>query len=132
MSGAVELLDPVRGYLGEPRCAVLSTLGSEDAPHQVVVHYLLESDALLINGRADRRWLANLRRDGRASLVIHDAEQPLHWVGIKVAAELWREGEPAVKDAQRLAQRYGEDPAAYRDQQRVTVRLVPQRVYEYG
>jgi hypothetical protein len=53
------LLDPVRQYLREPRCAVLSTTGPDGAPHQVVVHYLLERDALIVNGRADRHWVSS-------------------------------------------------------------------------
>jgi hypothetical protein len=31
-----------------------------------------------------------------------------------------------------LAQRYGEDPSDCADQQRVSFRIVPRRVYEYG
>jgi PPOX class probable F420-dependent enzyme len=125
-------LDPVREYLAVPRCAVLSTIGADGAPHQAVVHYLLDGQALIVNGRADRRWLANLRRDSRVSVVVHDADQPLRWVGIKGSAALLREGGAAVDDAMALARRYGEDPADYQDQQRVSFRIVPGRVYQYG
>jgi PPOX class probable F420-dependent enzyme len=126
------LLDPVRPYLAEPRCAVLSTIEPDGAPHQAVVHYLPEGDALIVNGRADRRWLSNLRRDPRVSVVVHDADQPLHWVGIKGNAELLHTGQMAVEHAMVMARRYCEDPAAYQDQQRVSFRIVPRRVYEYG
>jgi Pyridoxamine 5'-phosphate oxidase len=57
-----ELLAPVRAYL-EARCAVLSTVRSNGAPHQSVVHYLLEDAAILVNGRPKRRWAVNLRED---------------------------------------------------------------------
>jgi PPOX class probable F420-dependent enzyme len=128
------LPDPVRRYLEQPRCAVLSTIAPDGAPHPAVVHYLVEGerDTLIVNGRADRRWVANLRRDPRVSAVIHDADQPLHWVGIKGRAELLRTGGAGVDDAMALARRYGEDPTAYQDQQRVSFRIVPRRVWEYG
>jgi PPOX class probable F420-dependent enzyme len=126
------LLAPVWHYLSEPRCAVLSSVGADGAPHQAVVHYLLEADGLLVNGRPDRRWAANLRRDPRASLVIHDARRPLHWVGIKGSAQPLRDGRPAVDDAMTMARRYDEDPADFEDQERVSFLIRPRRVYEYG
>jgi PPOX class probable F420-dependent enzyme len=126
-----QLLEPVRQYLAAPRCAVLSTLDEDGAPHPAVVHYLLDDDGLIVNGRADRRWLTNLRRDSRVSLVVHDADEPLHWVGIKGRAEMLHEDSAGVEDAMALARRYGEDPAAYRDQKRVSLRILPGRVFEY-
>jgi PPOX class probable F420-dependent enzyme len=123
--------DRVRPYLSVPRCAVLSTIGLDGAPHPAVVHYLVEEDALVINGRVDRRWVVNLRRDGRVSIVVHDQEEPLHWVGIKGVAELLRDGPGAVADAMTLARRYNEDPASFQDQERVSFRVLPQRVDEY-
>lgn len=132
MTEPSELLEPVRQYLTEPRCAVLSTIGRNSAPHSVVLHYLLERDALVVNGGPHRRWPSNLRRDPRVSVVVHDADDPLHWVGLKGAAELVRTGRAAVEDAMTMARRYGEDPAAYRDLERVSFRIVPSAVYEYG
>ncbi len=44
------LLDRVRQYLAAPRCAVVSTIELEGAPHPAVVHYLLERDTLIVNG----------------------------------------------------------------------------------
>ncbi len=127
-----ELLEKARGYLSSPRCAVLSSVDPDGAPHQAVVHYLLARDHLLVNGRSDRAWSSNLRRDPRVSLVVHDVDQPLHWVGLKGIAELSAEGQAAADDAVAMARRYGEDPAGYRAQERVSFRIVPGRVFEYG
>jgi PPOX class probable F420-dependent enzyme len=132
MFDATGLLDPVHEYLAAPRCAVLSTIGQDGAPHQAVVHYLLERDALVVNGRIDRRWSSNLRRDPSVSVVVHDADEPLHWVGIKGRAEVVRTGAEAVEDAMTMARRYGEDPEDYRGQRRISFRILPGRVYEYG
>ena len=80
---------------------------------------------------ADRRWIANLRRDPRVSVVVHDADDPSHWVGIKGTAELLLTGQAAVDDATALARRY-DDPAVFEGQERVGYRIVPRRVYEYS
>ena len=125
-------LESVRAYLDEPRCAVLSTLNPDGRPHQVVVHYRVEDDALLVNGRPDRLWAKNLRRDGRVSFLIPDAANTLHWVGVTGVAEVVREGEPAIRDAMGIAERYGEDPNDYLGHDRVSFRFRPERVLEYG
>jgi PPOX class probable F420-dependent enzyme len=132
MTGPEELLAPVRAYLEAPRCVVISTVGSGGSPHQAVVHYLVEDAAILVNGRPERLWARNLRRDPRISLVVHDAERPLHWVGIKGAVGEVREGQTAVEEAMRMAARYGEDPNDYRDLERVSFLIRPERVFEYG
>jgi PPOX class probable F420-dependent enzyme len=127
-----ELLDPVRQYLSEPRCAVLSTLSPDGAPSQAVVHYLLERDALVVNGRIDRQWTSNLRRDARVSILVHDAERPLHWVGFAGTAKIVSEDSTAVDDAVAIARRYAEDPTPFRSQQRISFRILPHRSYQYG
>jgi PPOX class probable F420-dependent enzyme len=132
MADSDGLLEPHRDYLGAPRCAVLSTLDGEGAPQQAVVHYLLTDDGIVINGRPDRRWTVNLRRDPRLSIVVHDGDQLLHWVGIRGTAEPLSEGRPAVDDAVTMARRYGENPAPYETQERISFRVVPARVYEFG
>jgi pyridoxine/pyridoxamine 5'-phosphate oxidase len=60
--------DSVREFLAAPRCAVLSTLDAHGAPHQTVLHYFLGEDGLVVNGRPDRLWAKNLRRDPRVSV----------------------------------------------------------------
>jgi PPOX class probable F420-dependent enzyme len=124
------VLDAVREYLSDPRCAVLSTVGPDGSPHQVVLHYLLEPDGLVLNGNAGRRWARHLRHGGRVSIVVHDADDYLHWVGIKGRAERLRDGDAAVEDAMTLARRYGEDPEDFRGQERVSFRVIPERVFE--
>jgi PPOX class probable F420-dependent enzyme len=124
------LLAPVRDYLAAPRCAVLATLDARGAPHQTVVHYFLEDAALVVNGRPDRLWVKHLRRDLRVSVVVHDSDDYLHWVGIKGTARVRHEGQEAVQDAMDLARRYDEDPEEFRNLQRVTLEIVPRRVFE--
>lgn len=97
----------------------------------VVVDYLVRDDGLLLNGREDRRWVANLRRNPRATALVHDPHAAQHWVRLAGPVELLREGDAAsVEDAKTMARRYGDDPAQFDGQHRVTWRLVPERVFE--
>jgi PPOX class probable F420-dependent enzyme len=131
MTDGRRLIEPVRNFLSAPRCAVLSTIGTDGAPRQMVVHYLLCEDHLRLNGHRDRRWVANLRRDPRVSLIIHDQVDYLHYVSIRGTATILDEGDTAVAEAMSQAERYDEDPAEFADQPRVRFRIDVERVTEY-
>jgi PPOX class probable F420-dependent enzyme len=122
----------VRAFLAAPRCAVLSTVGPDGAPRQIVIHYLLGDDHVQINGHRERRWVANLRRDPRVSLIVHDQSDYLHYVSIRGRATVLDEGETAVAQAMRQAERYSEDPLAFANQPRVSFRVEVQRLVEYA
>lgn len=124
-------LDSVRPFLEGPNRAVLATLGPTGEPHVVVVDYLALVDTLLLNGRYDRRWVSNLRRDPRATALVHDPRAVGHWVSIGGSVELMSEGDDAsIEDAKTMSRRYGDDPEQFNGQRRVTRHLVPERVFE--
>jgi PPOX class probable F420-dependent enzyme len=129
---ATPLPDPIRTFLAEPRIATIATINPDGSPHQAVVWYGLDGDNVLINSRRERRWPRNLGRDGRISVSVRDLERPNHWVGVKGRAELLHEGDAAVADIQALARRYGDDPAAFAGQDRVSFRIVVASTFEYG
>ena len=131
MTDGQNLIEPVRAFLAAARCAVLSTLGPDGGPRQIVIHYLLDDDHLRINGHRDRRWVANVRRDPRASLIVHDDDDYLHYVSIRGTATLVDEGDRAVAEAMRQAERYGEDPRPFAAQPRVSFRIDVERLSEY-
>jgi PPOX class probable F420-dependent enzyme len=126
------LIDPVRAFLEAPRCAVLSMIGADGAPRQVVIHYLLGDDHLRINGHRKRRWVASLRRDPRMSLIVHDHSNYLHYVSIRGTATILDEGAAAVTEAMRQAERYGEDPGEFAEQPRVSFRINVEHLAEFG
>jgi PPOX class probable F420-dependent enzyme len=125
------LIEPVRQFLSAPRCAVLSTIGPDGAPRQIVIHYTLGKDHIRLNGHRDRRWVANVRRDSRVALIVHDEHDYLHYVSIRGRAALVDAGEDALAEAMSQAERYGEDPADFAGQPRVSFRLDPEHVHEY-
>jgi PPOX class probable F420-dependent enzyme len=131
MTVGTVLIEPVRAFLSAPRCAVLSTIAADGAPRQLVMHYVLGEDHVRINGHRDRRWVANLRRDPRASLVVHDQVHYLHYVSIRGMATVLDEGDTAVAEAMSQAERYGEDPADFAGQPRVSFRIDIERLTEY-
>lgn len=123
-------LAAVRSFLEEKHRAVLATVGPR-GPHLVVVDYLVLDDRILLNGRRDRRWVENLRLDPRASALVHDPADVGHWVSVAGPVELLREGdEQAVEDAKTMSRRYGDDPAQFDGQHRVSWCLLAEQVVE--
>jgi PPOX class probable F420-dependent enzyme len=131
VSDGRRLIEPVRRFLSSPRCAVLSTLGPDGAPRQIVIHYAVDEDHIRLNGHRDRRWVANVRRDPRVALVVHDERDYLHYVSIRGRATVVDQSEEALAEAMSQAERYGEDPAGFAGQPRVSFRVDLEHVHEY-
>jgi PPOX class probable F420-dependent enzyme len=131
MTDSTLLIDQVRPFLAAPRCAVLSTIGADGAPRMIVIHYMLGEDHVRLNGHRDRRWVANVRRDPRVALVVHDDRDYLHYVSIRGRAALLDDGQDALAEAMRQAERYGEDPADFAGQPRVSFRVDVEHIHEY-
>jgi PPOX class probable F420-dependent enzyme len=129
---SLALPEAVLRFLESPRYATISTLLADGSPHQAVVWYGLDGDALVINSRRGRTWPANLARDGRISVAVYDEAHPLHWVGLRGTAEFVRDGDAALDDIQALARRYHGNPASYIGQDRITFRVRVERVFNYG
>lgn len=75
--------------------------------------------------------MAHVRRNPLVSLIVHDERDYLHYVSIRGIAAVLDEGEGAVADAMRQAERYGEDPADFAHQPRLSFRIDPAHVHEY-
>jgi PPOX class probable F420-dependent enzyme len=85
---------------------------------------------IVVNSAEGRDWPRHLRRDGRATISVHDQANPYEFVSIVAALdEDTNEGADDVIDA--LAKKYMDvDSYPYRseDEQRVTFRLRPEKV----
>lgn len=63
--------DPnIAAFLEAPRYGVIATHDAKRAIWQAVVWYAQTDDGILVNARSGRRWLTNLRRDARVSLLV--------------------------------------------------------------
>jgi PPOX class probable F420-dependent enzyme len=72
----------VRELLEGPYPCCLTTLRADGDPYSVVVWCAPEGEAVTVNAVEGNRWLANIRRDPRVSLVVVDTAEILRHVGI--------------------------------------------------
>ncbi len=127
-----------RAFLERPLFAALATIDPDGSPRQAVIWYRLEPDGrILVNSRDGRRWPANLRRDGRASLAITDIDEGERWLGLTGRVdEIDDDVEHARDDIVALAHRYRTEPtassiAAFRSQPRVTFRIAVDGIHDH-
>jgi PPOX class probable F420-dependent enzyme len=131
------LSDHVRRFLEGRLYPVLGTSGADGEPHQAVIWYRLEpDDRILVNSRSPRRWPAELRAGGRASLAFTDLADPMRWVGVQaVLEEVIDDVAQAREDIVALSVRYEEysdDGAArFRSQERISFRLRITKVHDH-
>ena len=125
-----------RIFLGEPRFGVLATINADGTPQQSVVWYELQGDEIMMNTKRGRLKDRNLRRDPRAALCVEDGN---HYIALRGAVTLLDDQSIAQPDIERLAVRYdGEEKARgqmrnqFSREERVTIRLRPDRIDEYG
>ena len=118
----------IAAFLEAPRYGVIATHDPDGEIWQAVVWYALTDEGILMNARNLRRWLTNLRRDGRASLVIADGED---YVIVRGQAVVTDNPEQAQVEAQALATRYGSDES-FAGQHRVGVVLHAERLAVHG
>lgn len=123
----------VKEFLDHPYVATVTTLRADGSPHSTVVWLETGPDALWFNTARHRAKARYIEADPRVSLMVVDPENAYRWVSISGRAELVGEGADAQID--RLAKKYlGKDEYPWRsaDEQRVGVRIVPDRVEAYG
>ncbi len=125
-----------RAFLDALRFAVVATLNEDGSPHQAIVWYTLEDDAIVVNSAEGRRWPANLRRDPRVEVTVADGYRYLQLRG---AVEVDDDPDRAQAAIAAMARRYhADDPAHaedlvenyFRPQRRVSFRLRPTAIRE--
>ncbi|MFN8161672.1 MAG: TIGR03618 family F420-dependent PPOX class oxidoreductase [Solirubrobacterales bacterium] len=119
----------VAELLEGPHPCCLSTLDDDGSPYVVVVWCAAEGDAVAVNA-AEGRWLDNLRRDPRASLVVLDTANILRYVGIDGRA-VTIEPDPGHAHMNELSRLYEGRDYAYatpEDERRFKIVIEPARV----
>jgi PPOX class probable F420-dependent enzyme len=64
--------DEVAAFLEQQRTATLATIGPDGVPHLVAMWYALIDGQLWFETKAKSQKATNLRRDGRASVMVED------------------------------------------------------------
>lgn len=134
----VPLTDRARALLDAPVFAVVATVGPDGTPHQSVVWVTRDGSHPLFGIERGSRKERELRRSGRAGVLLLPPGTPYSYVSLWGAAEL----EPHERHAglmDEISRKYtglshaeflgGSAPA---DEDLVFVRLVPERVLDIG
>ena len=122
------LTDAQQAFLREPHYAVVAVLRPDGTPQQSVVWVDWDGEHVLFNTAEGRRKPAYLRRDGRASVLVLD--HPYRWLAVAGTCELTHEG--AEEHIHALSRKYcGRDYTLPPAEQRILVRLTPERVTDY-
>jgi PPOX class probable F420-dependent enzyme len=114
------------------RYAAVATIDADGGPHQTLVWYRLIGSTLVLNSRVGRRWPTNLARDSRISVLVSDGHD---WVSIHGTVQIVDDQAVAQADIAAMARAYetpeeaAESIATFRGQQRVSFRVVPERVH---
>ena len=109
--------------------AVVATVDADGSPHQAVVWYLRRGNAVVVNGRADRRWVVNARRAERVSIAVVDGYDYVILTGRVLVDDA---ADHAASDIRSLARRYGDDEENFAGQARVTIELTPDHASLHG
>jgi PPOX class probable F420-dependent enzyme len=120
-------------FLEKPYVGVVTTLREDGSPHSTVVWVDVEDGVPSFNTALGRKKPENLERDPRASLLVVDPTETQRWITLDGTAEVTTEG--ADPQIDKLAKKYlGADEYPYRQEgeQRVTVRIQPERITTSG
>ena len=60
----------------------LSTIGKDGAPRSTTIWGDLVDGDVVVNTKEGRGWLANIRRDPRVAIAVHDMEDPYSQVSL--------------------------------------------------
>ena len=135
-----QILAPaIRDFLGAtpPLFCTLATTNADGSAHQTVLWFALRDDGtLLLNGMPGRRWVENLRREPRCSLLAGDAYR---WVSVRGTTTPVTDDAQAHADIEALTHRYhAADPATieravtmFRGQPRISFTLRPRAVTDH-
>jgi PPOX class probable F420-dependent enzyme len=127
-----QLTDAQRRFLAEPNYGVVTTLRADGSPHSTVVWVDVDDDGVpSFNTARGRVKPSNLEHDPRVSLLVVGAGDFYRWLSLDGRVELTSEG--AREQIDRLSRRYDGKPWSYVEgQERVTARILPERLTAYG
>lgn len=97
----------VRELLGARLVGVLSTLEEDGAVHAIPLWYAQDGDAIVLATGSASRKVRNLRRDPRATLVLHDSRPGFEVCGVSIRGRVELvEGAAATPLIERVHRRY--------------------------
>jgi PPOX class probable F420-dependent enzyme len=114
--------------------AHIGSLRADGSPQVAPTWVDVQDGRPVVNSAEGRAWVRNLQRDPRITLEVQNIENPYEYVEIRGrVAEIARDGADEHIDS--MAKKYlGQDEYPYRQpgEQRVIIRVEPERVYLQG
>ena len=111
--------------------AVVGTVGEDGIPQLTINWIDWDGERVVFNTAEGRAKPRLIRANPNAGLTIVDPEDPYRWVAVSGPAEMTEEG--AAEHINQLSHKYrGRDYNLPAGQQRLIVRIKPQRVTAYG
>jgi len=131
--GAVvaKLTDAQARMFTEPHYGVVSTVRKDGSPHQTVVWVDFDGENVLVNTAEGRAKPRHIRANPHVGVSVVDPQDPYRWISVSGPAEMTEEG--AEEHIHKLSWKYrGREYDLPEGQQRLLVRLKPERVTAYG
>lgn len=122
---------PIRALLEARNFAHVGTIKKDGSPSVVPVWCHTDGEHVIVNSAEGRAWPTHLERDPRTTVTIMNLDNPYEYAQITGrVAERTREDGDTVIDS--LAKKYldlDEYPFRRPGEQRVTIRIVPEKVF---
>ncbi|MFI5934679.1 TIGR03618 family F420-dependent PPOX class oxidoreductase [Actinoplanes sp. NPDC051494] len=130
--GLVPFSPAVRELLDRPEFAVLATAEPDGVAQLSVMWLARDGDSLVMATKGGRRKVANIRRDPRVTVLVHDRSRPTRYVEIRGTARVTGEDADQLVDALAVSYTGADHVRGTVEQEagRVVVRITPTRVYE--
>lgn len=111
--------------------AVVATLRADGSPHQTATWVDWDGEHVLFNITVTRKKYGELQLDPRVSVFVFDGDDWYTWVTVSGTADMTLEA--AEEHIHKLSRKYrGRDYVLKPGEQRVIVRVTPERVTAYG
>jgi PPOX class probable F420-dependent enzyme len=120
-------------FLGNPYVGAVTTLRQDGSPHTTVVWVDYDNGQIRFNTAIGRAKERHLRNDPRVAVTVVDPSNAYKWVSISGRGEVTQEG--ADEHINALSKKYiDKDEYPFREpgEQRVMIRVTPERVDSYG
>ena len=92
--------------------AVLATVRADGRPHAVPVWFALDGDDILLNTSEETVKAANILRDPRVAVLVHDDAPPYAFAMVEGVAEVSRDPGEIRRGSEPIARRYLDGDAA--------------------
>jgi PPOX class probable F420-dependent enzyme len=130
---AARIPDKYKDLFEKKAFAFLGTLMPDGSPQVTPVWVLYEAPYVVVNSARGRVKDANMERDPRVSLAVHDPDNPYRYVGIQGRVAEMSE-ETGWEIINRLSKKYtgSAEYGGPKDEVRVTYYIEPESVYGMG